>query len=354
MRSDAFQDRPCRAGSVSAARTPSRRSTAQQRTAHLAPSAAARSRAASSRFGSARVLRTATSSIGPRFEVWSSWACAVGESAGARRSRGHQPVTHPKELPLASLQSMPRALPVQLPAGRNGAIASRDAEPLIHADAYSGRVANGFRRSGMFTYRPYCDGCRAACRCACPSRASCRRAASAAPRARDGHPPRACCACASRRALPALPALSGRPPHRRLQDQDSIDHYTQFLRKAASTRAGRIPRASPMASARSDGVDPRRAERRLSAVYTFFEPEPKTSYGTYNVLGRSSRRVARLPAMSHRGYWIDGSGKMAYKAQFGPHEVLIGGDCVLPRRKGLRPWTSTSRARSGSSASRCT
>jgi arginyl-tRNA--protein-N-Asp/Glu arginylyltransferase len=65
----------------------------------------------------------------------------------------------------------------------------------------------------------------------------------------------------------------------------------------------------------------------LSMVYSFFEPEDaRRSPGVYTILDHIQQARASGFGYLYLGYWIPGSEKMNYKAEFRPLELLLGGE----------------------------
>lgn len=194
----------------------------------------------------------------------------------------------------------------------------------VDAQVYSTLLAQGFRRSGEYVYRPACDDCRACV----PVRLL----------VEDFVPNRSQIRAGKRHAHLQVRMLGLKyldehfQLYRRYQaerhpgggmDHDDREQYENFILKSNVTsflvefREGDVLRMVSLIDQVADG---------LSSAYTFYDPDvPGASFGTCNIIWQAGlAHQMGLPYL-YLGYWIEACRKMAYKTRFQPLEGLVDG-----------------------------
>jgi arginine-tRNA-protein transferase len=201
---------------------------------------------------------------------------------------------------------------------------------LVHSDVYGDLVNAGFRRSGLFTYRPYCDHCRACIATRIPvdqftpnrsQKRSYRRHANLQTHVlhlnyTDEH-------------YSLYRAYQEHRHHDGDMNRDDQEQYTQFLLQSRVNSRLVEFRDGP------HDAEPGRLrmvsiidvlESGISSVYTFYDTQvANASFGTYSILWQIEQVKQLKRPYLYLGYYIQGSQKMAYKTNFQVIEGLMDG-----------------------------
>jgi len=239
-------------------------------------------------------------------------------------------MTNFKELPFQSVQFYATApYPCSYLEGLQARSQVATPPQLIRAKVYDQLIYAGFRRSGLFTYRPYCDNCQACIATRIPVNTFTPNRSQTRVWKKHQH--------LEARVLP----LEFIPEHfelyQRYQAQrhqspmeggqvksvgdDEEQQYREFLLQTnietalVEFRENEELRMVSVVDVLSDG---------LSSVYTFYDASIKqNSFGTYGILWQVAQAKKLGMHYVYLGYYIEQSPKMSYKSQFRPLEALI-------------------------------
>jgi len=196
---------------------------------------------------------------------------------------------------------------------------------LISQTHYDDLIKKGFRRSGKFTYKPYCEHCTACI----PIRINVKyfSATKTFKRIIKNH----------QFLQPSILPLSFHEEHFQLYLQyqknrheknkttdDDVNQYSEFLLQSnIDSRLIQFKDQDKLKIVSFVDV----VNDGISAVYTFFDTEDKSfSYGTYSILWLINWCIEKKLDYVYLGYWIKESKKMNYKTNFKPFELFLNNE----------------------------